>query len=246
MNRKIILSLCLCFGVCALGGCAKATDLTEEQQDLIAEYSAGLLLQYEDRYERKLVSEETAVTPSATPLATPSATPVSEVEPTKVPVSSQSVGVLQTGAGDEEEEQFQQSTLDEMYQIQDVTFSYKSYQIGRVYPKKKSAFPMTAKKGQKFFVVRFQVKNTSGQSRKVNLQHRDFTYSLVLDDVEYQPTIVIQKNGGLNYLKTTLPGKTDEEAVLVYSIPSSIKKISSAVLTVQDTKAKKEATITCI
>lgn len=244
MNRKVILSLCLCFGMCALGGCAKATDLTEEQQDLIAEYSAGLLLQYEDRYERKLVSEEVVATPSATPFTAPSATPVSEVEPTQASVS-QSAGFQQTDAGDEEEEQFQQSSLNDMYQIQDVTFSYKSYQVGRVYPKKKSAFPMTAKKGEKFFVLRFQVKNTSGQRRKVNLQHRDFTYALVLDGVEYQPTIVIQKNGGLNYLKTTLPGKSAEEAILVYSIPSSHKKISSALLTVRDSKAKKETTITC-
>ncbi len=236
VNKKRILSLCLCFGVFALGGCAKTTDLTEKQQDLIAEYSAGLLLQYEDSYERKLVPAEA--------VATPVPTAVVEVKPTPTPTPESAVETI-SGVENEEEETFQQVSLNDMYQVKGVTISYETYVLGREYPKKASAFQMTAKKGEQFFVARFQVKNTTGDKKKINLQRRELAYPLVLNDEEYQPTIVIQKNGGLNYLKTSLQGKASEEAILVYNLPTSVKKISSAVIRVRDEKAKKEATITC-
>ncbi len=233
VNKKRILSLCLCFSVFALGGCVKTSDLTEEQQDLIAEYSAGLLLQYEEKYERKLMPEE--------PEATPGATPVEVVTPTPTPES-----VEEEAAGTEEEEEpFQQVALNDMYQVKGVTISYESYLVGREYPKKASAFQMTAKKGEHFFVARFRIKNTTAGKKKLDWQRRELSYPLVLNEEEYQPTIVIQKNGGLNFLKTTLDGHSSEEAILVYNIPTSVKKISSAVLTVRDDKAKKESTITC-
>nr|MBP3599080.1 hypothetical protein [Eubacterium sp.] len=237
VNKKRILSLCLCFGVLALGGCAKTHDLTEEEQDLIAEYSAGLLLQYEDRYERKLVPEEPEATVTVAPaLVTPAPTPAPTLEETTNANAS---------ADSEEEEQFQQVSLNDMYKVKGVAVSYQSFVVGREYPKKLSAFQMTAKKGEQFFVARFQVKNMTNKKKTINLQKHELAYPLILNEEEYQPTIVIQKNGGLNYLKTTLSGNASEEAILVYNIPTSVKKVTSAVLTVRDEKEKKESTITC-
>ena len=64
----------------SLTGCMEAENLTEQQSDLIAEYSAGVLLRYSDKYQHRLItkeqrkkqeqeSEEASPSPSATATA---------------------------------------------------------------------------------------------------------------------------------------------------------------------------------
>ncbi len=240
IKRKSILSLCLTFSVVALCGCVKTAELSEEEQDMIAEYSAGVLLQQEESYQDRLVKEETE---PAQPTEAPRtiATPV----PTQEPVEEKNTD---DGEATEEEEAFQQISMDEMYAIDGVKIGYDSYVVCREYPKKASTFQMTAKKDEKFFVVRFQVKNTTSAKKKVNLQGKTkagFEYVLTLNGETYQPTIVLQENGGLNYLKTSLPGKKSEEAILVYNVPKTVKKVESATVALRDVTGKKECIVTC-
>ena len=205
-----------------LAGCVKVTELNEEEQDIIAEYSAGILLQHDAKYSRKLLKSEETPAPEVT------AAPVVTEEPAQSP---------QTGsqAGDDTtpEETVNAVTLDELYHVKGMDVSYDSYTICREYPKKSSDFQLTSKKGERLFVVRFQVKNTSSSDLKLNLIKRKIGYQLDLDGTAYDPTIVMQKNGGLNYLKTNLKAGASEEAILVYEIPETVQP-AAAVLTVKD------------
>ena len=64
-------------------------DLTEKESEMIAEYSAGLLLQYSDQYERRLIKKNPAgVNETAQPSAVPSETaPPAVPEETPVPAA---------------------------------------------------------------------------------------------------------------------------------------------------------------
>ena len=58
MKRNSIFILLTILSILSLTGCADVSDLTEEQSNLIAQYSAGVLLRYSDSYERRLITKE--------------------------------------------------------------------------------------------------------------------------------------------------------------------------------------------
>lgn len=222
VKKKYILTLCLCFSMFTLAGCVKVTELNEEEQNIIAEYSAGILLQHDAKYSRKLLKSETAQ-PEATEASTLAP------EPTQNP---QSAGP--TGGETEPEETVNEVALNELYGVKGMNVTYNSYTICKEYPKKSSSFQLTSKEGERLLVVRFKVKNTSSKSMKINLIKRKISYPLDLDGTVYDPTIVIQKNGGLNYLKTNLNAGASEEAILVYEIPADAANPAAVTLTAQD------------
>lgn len=261
VKKKGVLLLCLCFSMVMLAGCAGGTELTEEEQDKIAEYSAGILLQHYDKYSRRLVRQETVPQETAAPGAE---TPVSGNEPVQ-PQAGQTGGgtagdgtsssgntAANTGDGTsgsgntaantggetpdegEGQENINEVPLGDLYHVKGMNVSYESYAVCKEYPKKSSAFKLTAKDGQRLFVVRFRLKNKASKDLKVNLRSRKIGYSLDVDGAVYKPTIVMQKNGGMNYLNTKLKAGGSETAILVFEIPEASQNPGAAVLTVKE------------
>lgn len=62
------VTLILAFSSVSLMGCSTVPDLTEQEQGLIAEYAAGTLLQHSEKYDRRLVTEVSAVPPRHQPI----------------------------------------------------------------------------------------------------------------------------------------------------------------------------------
>ncbi len=220
-KKKGILLLCLCASMCMLVGCMGGKSLTEEEQDMIAEYSAGVLLRNYDKYNQRLVKTE--------PIA-PAVTEQPETEP---PTPTPDSGASQSGAEAQEQEQLNEVSLDDLYHVSGMKVSYDSYVACNEYPKD-GPMQLTAKKGQFLLVARFVVKNKSSKPLAVNLMKRNIDYSLDMDGKVYQPVIVMQENGGMNYLKTNLKAGASEKAILVYEIPDESKDPDSMVLTVKD------------
>lgn len=224
MKKRQILSLCLCFSMLMLAGCTQGRDLSEEQQDLIAEYSAGILLQHESSYEKRLLKQEETEGPAETAQPLETASPTPESTPSQMPDREAA----------DEEETVNEIPLNDLYKVPGMNVTYESYTFCREYPKKSSVFQMTAKKGERLLVVKYKVKNTTAKSLKVNLIKRKIGYTMNLDGTEYEPTIAIQKNGGLNYLKTTLKPHSSQQAIVVYNIPKASMNPEHIVVTVKD------------
>lgn len=223
--KKGIFLLCLLSSMCMLAGCAEGKDLSEEEQDVIAEYSAGILLQHYSKYNRRLEKQEKPE-PAATDLAT--ATP----EPKEEPGQTQ-----QSVPGSDEtdpEENVNEVSLDDLYHVPGLEVQYDSYEICKNYPKKSSMFQLSAKEGERLLVVRFQVKNKKSKPLKVNLIKREIDYLMDLDGTEHKPTIAIQENGGMNYLKTNLKPEASETAILLFEIPEASRNPESLTLTVRE------------
>ena len=153
-------------------------------------------------------------------------------EPTKQPEAPADQSAEESGT--EEEEIVNEVSLDDLYQVEGMKVSYDSYVVCKSYPKKSSMFQLTAKKGKRLLIVRFQVKNATSKKLKVDLVKRKISYSLDMDGTVYDPSIAIQENGGLNFLKTNLKPGASESAILVYEIPEDAKEANSLVLTVKD------------
>ncbi len=226
INKKYIFSFCLCFSMFALTGCISSKDLTEQEEDIIAEYSAGILLQNEDKYERKLVRQDMPLVPEQT------TAPQVNAEPETPPVQT-----LDSGAGGETETE-SEVPLNEIYQIEGMEAAYDSYMVCKKYTESGTS-EISAKKGNILYVVKYKVKNTTSKKLKVNLIKRKIAYSLALDGTSYDATPSFLKNGGLNYLETTIKAHSSEEAMLVFEVPETAKNAASAAVTVriQDKKA---------
>ena len=95
MKRKLLGVTIASAVMLSLTGCADVPDISEKQQDLIAEYSGGILLRYSDRYDLRLVmndedgdgmeddmkSPSPSEGPDSTTQSSPSPTPGTTEEP---------------------------------------------------------------------------------------------------------------------------------------------------------------------
>lgn len=216
IKRKYILSFCLCCTMLILAGCAESKELTEEQQDVIAEYAAGIVLQHDEGYSRRLVKQENV--PVVTPV--PTATP----QVTAVPVSEEAVS-----EGTDVKDTTEEVSLNDLYQVAGMEAAYKSYSVCREYTKE-----IRAAKDECMYVVSFQVKNTTQKALKVDLSKRQIRYVLEADGEQYVAHMSFLKNGGMNFLETTLKAGSSEKAVVIFKLPEKAKNAKNVVLTITD------------
>lgn len=249
LKKKGILLLCLCFSMVMLAGCSYSTKLSTEDQDKIAEYSAGVLLQHYTKYSRRLIKQEEA-SPQATEESAGTMSPTEQGQTqSDNTVENYTTGTGGSGTGSaaasgsdsagkdgNEEENINEVSLQDLYHVAGMNVSYDSYVVCKEYPKKSSAVKLTAKKGQRLIVVRFDLKNETSKNLKVKLDRkkRDIKYSLDVDGAVYNPSMVMQANGGMNNLNTSLKAGGSEKAVLVFEIPKASQDPGSAVLTVKE------------
>lgn len=236
-HNRIGIVLAVLLSAVALSGCLNVKDLDEKQSDLIAEYSAGVLLRYSDTYERRLITREQAAEDGDGTQAGIADSKTATPSPSPSPVSTAPPG--QTAAA---EETAQEVSLDELYGIDGLKFSYESYEFCSRYPKNSSDSTIVAEDGETMLVVTFRIRNVSGADKKVNLMKSGITYPLEIDGAEYQPSLSMLDNGGLNYLDTKIPAGRTETAVLIYNLSKEKKNASSISLAVE--KGKNRAGVT--
>lgn len=231
--NKILLLFLMLFSMTSLCGCVNVQEMTEEQSDLVAEYSAGVLLRYSYRYDRRLITKEQLAAENQKENGAENAvhsevTATPDITPTPQPAAT---GDTASGSSVEEPQATERPTvaLNDVYHIDGLDFSYQSSRFCKKY-----STQITAEKGQTLFVATFNVKNQTGKKQKVNLGKRKISYKLTVDGSEYQPTINILSNMGLNYLNTSIPSGKSEKAVLIYRMSEERKQASEITLSVED------------
>lgn len=229
-RNRIGMLLALVASAGLLCGCMDMQNLTEDEEDMIAEYSAGVLLRYSDRYDLRLVTSDQEEQEEVTATSNPTATP----EPSNAP--------SETSTDDEGTDDRQTDTetstlsLNDLYHVQGLKISYDSYKFCSKYPEKASGgiSPVTAGKDEVLLVVSFSIKNNSGKKKHVQLGKRNIQYTLNIDGLEFQPDISILDNMGMNYLDTTVAKNRTEKAVLIFTLSKERKSASNISLSVQD------------
>ena len=238
MKYNKITAVCIA-GVVAvsLTGCMDSVkDLSDEKSDMVAEYSAGLLLRHSDSYSKRLVTKadqtgnnsQEDVQTTATPAPVVSQTPVPPAS--LVPSESQTAESSPPVSGSAVDTTMPSVKLGDIYKKDGLQVTYGSYRFCRQY--KSGSSQITAKSGNVLLVVDFRVKNTRRSKRKIELGNKKIDYTLNVDGNNYQPGISILENMGLNYLDTTLKSGGSEEAVLIFEMSKDKKKASQISLTV--------------
>ena len=236
MKRNSIFILLTILSILSLTGCADLSDLTEEQSNLIAQYSAGVLLRYSDSYERRLITKEQlkkqgAEEAAATEQPQTQTTPAASVAPagTETDVSSS-----------QKPAETPDVTVNDFFQFDGVTVTYDSYRFASKY----GSTQIRADEGETLLVVTFVLKNTTGKTKELNLMKRtDISYQADVDGEQYQPGISMLENGGLNQLSTKLKAGEKEKAVLIYRMSRDKKDAASVVLTLSDKNRTAKVTL---
>ena len=239
MKYNKITAVCMA-GVMAvsLTGCMDGVkNLSEEKSDMIAEYSAGILLKNSDSYSKRLVTKADQTEDSrkggATATPAPTATDTGSTGCCKhhpfrrMAVSAESSGASVSGGA---VDTVPTVNLSDIYKKDGLRVTYSSYRFCKQY--KEGSSQITAKTGNVLLVADFRVKNTSGSKRKIKLGNKKIDYTLNVDGNNYQPGISILENMGLNYLDTTLKSGAGEKAVLIFEMSKDKKKASQISLTV--------------
>ena len=238
MKYNKITAVCIA-GVMAvsLTGCMDSVkDLSDEKSDMVAEYSAGLLLRHSDSYSKRLVTKadqtgnnsQEDVQTTATPAPVVSQPPAASAS--LVPSESQTAESSPPVSGSAVDTTMPSVKLGDIYKKDGLQVTYGSYRFCRQY--KSGSSQITAKSGNVLLVVDFRVKNTRRSKRKIELGNKKIDYTLNVDGNNYQPGISILENMGLNYLDTTLKSGGSEEAVLIFEMSKDKKKASQISLTV--------------
>ncbi len=216
---KFIVIIVLLFTT--LSGCVQESKITEEQGDTVAEYMAGLLLKYDDKYDQALIplSEEDTIAANK-----PEATVVLSKDGTSQKSKDVKDSVIKSS-----------HALSEVMGNDNFEISYKEYELRDEYPEdaKRLGVSLTSQKGYQFLVVSFTAKNVTKEKQRLVFSKDDINYKLTVDnDRIYSPIITFLDNE-LQFIDLTIGGGKAEDLVLIFEI-SKETKVSDIHLEVSD------------
>lgn len=178
-----------------LTGCIDAMpDMTEEQENMVAEYAAGLLLKYSPNYDYRLVSEreleeviqaenEAALQEETTQIQE------SEMEKTEPDKTEENI---QPDNDSSNEQQIVEDIDTDMFSadadiaqelgIEGLSVRYQSYEVYDTYPKENSGFSLSAANGKKLLIVYFDVENTTDEDMQVDFNEYNIKGKVKVND----------------------------------------------------------------
>lgn len=238
--KKILLVSCIMVLALFSTGCAKVIELTDQENYLIAEYAAELLLKYDRNIDLKYyddsgsdvmplpeIPEDPADLTEAVPEDTEEAGTTEEQEqPEEIPDFGSEItpGEIQdvngvqadTGsdfdiAGYAGEENF--SIKYAYYMLVD---RYSSYGEDGAY------IELQAPEGYKLLVLKFDIENKTNDTQSVDMYSKGLEYSIIVNDKKSAKQMLTISPDDLYTYQTTLEGSMREEAVLLFQVSKSM------------------------
>lgn len=160
--RRIGFGIALLTTVCMLSGCGSSkVELTNEQNDMIAEYIAGALLRYDMRYEEELVYtfDEEIEDPEAAERPETPAPVETEVPPVETEAPGQS--------GETTAPEVTYSGLNDVMKLDGLEVAYKGGGFYNSYPEENSDyFVIEPGVSNQLLVAEFELSNTSAEEKR--------------------------------------------------------------------------------
>ncbi len=220
VKKKIWAVICLCGATICISGCTKTIELTEQEQDIIAEYAASALINYDEGYNSRFKEDalieakadakkeqeqadkesveptkeaEKTDTPS-TPEPTPTPTPVAET-PTPVPVAETPAPASTTPPAQATQKPNRMSPYDigKLFGIEGVEVNYNGFQALDMYPVMEAeqlGFTMEANQGAKLIVVKFELVNKLDEPKACNIVGQNIKFQMRFNGTD---NVAVQK-----------------------------------------------------
>ena len=215
-----------------LTGCAKGPDITKEQNDIIAEYAASVLLKhsydYQSRYEdlnpvnqfEYPTEVETESEPeSETETQTPAIDPIDETTPyVEEPTTSDGRWNISSSLG-----------------LDSLQVKYTGYEIMDEYPKD-AVFYIKADEGQTFVIMNFSLTNTGTEAVTVNNAGKNPAVKLYIND---NKPVICYANLMLNNITSltdvTIESQKSFDGIIVFMVPKEyVESVTKLKITYND------------
>ncbi|MDE7297309.1 MAG: hypothetical protein K2N94_00585 [Lachnospiraceae bacterium] len=171
MKKKAILAAMMASALLAEGCLLDTYSLTEEEQDIIAEYAAAVLLRHDEDYTEALLS------PTPVPSPTPAPSPTPDPLSTPTPGASGSGASGNHGAGKEPEDRVQ-TDLNGVFGLEGLTVQYDGYDTAGRFEEKEYSYVVKAGEGKQLVKVYLVLTNTAGIDQSFDFSTMNMKYEL--------------------------------------------------------------------
>ena len=227
--KRIGCLLVIVMMMAGLAGCGR--ELSTEENRVIAEYAADLLLKYDKDYQSKYMNTEnepdtTATTESQTGEVSTEAT----TEVTTEAASDTTAAENTTEAGSEEptlppSDDGSVQDIAEIAGLDGISIQYNRCMFLDRYPSidQDGAFIyLEADKGYKLVVVKFDITNKTSEDKMVDLLNTDLSYRLVMNQSKAAKPMLTILMDDLGTFSATVPADSEQSAVLVFQMAEGL------------------------
>ena len=237
MKKRVIGGFIVIGMALTVAGCGNTIpEMTQEQQELVVEYAAGVVLKYDKNHESKLVEltlEEDVV---AEDVIAQEETPSLEAEEANETEANE-VTVI-----DNTEDINEITSIEEFLQLDAVRFTYMGYEVSEFYPDDIDNdglyFIMNATDGNKLLVLKFLAENISDTEMEFNMVQSNIRFKIVVNEIEKNALTTMLLNDLAFYQGSLASGETTE-LVLICEVSDeqseAISSLSLVMKSVDDT-----------
>ncbi len=235
-KRRLLAGLIAC-GIFVTTGCGQVIDLTDEENHLIAEYAAELLLKYDRNYDTRYNPDEledtteTMTETDATTEATTETVTTTEAATTEQDVPADGQTTQAQPVTDEAVKEDIGATVDSDFDIaafvgeSRISVRYAYYMVVDSYPSYDQDgmyIEVQAPEGYKLLVLKFEVENKTNEDQAVDLYNKDVNYNIVVDNSRTTKQMLTILADDLYTYDKTIQASSREEAVLLYTVSDSV------------------------
>lgn len=198
-----------------LTGCG--AEVSEEQNRIMAEYAADLLLKYDANYQSRLLDSEEM----------PDSGTESEA-PTEASDQEDSSSATEAESGTEDSRQPVEPEVTELAGIlglEEVSITFSDCTFTDSYPSEEQPDPyvdLVADEGYTLAVLHFNIRNLSTQEREIDLLHNQVSYQLLLNGSKTAKPMLTILTEDLGTFQGTVSGEGEQPAVLVFQISDTL------------------------
>lgn len=235
-KRRLLAGLIAC-GIFVTTGCGQVIDLTDEENHLIAEYAAELLLKYDRNYDTRYNPDEledtteTMTETDATTEATTEVVTTTEAATTEQDAPADGQTTQAQPVTDEAVKEDIGATVDSDFDIaafvgeSRISVRYAYYMVVDSYPSYDQDgmyIEVQAPEGYKLLVLKFEVENKTNEEQAVDLYNKDVNYNIVVDNSRTTRQMLTILADDLYTYDKTIQASSREEAVLLYTVSDSV------------------------
>lgn len=235
-KRRLLAGLIAC-GIFVTTGCGQVIDLTDEENHLIAEYAAELLLKYDRNYDTRYNPDEledtteTMTGTDATTEATTEVVTTTEAATTEQDAPADGQTTQAQPVTDEAVKEDIGATVDSDFDIaafvgeSRISVRYAYYMVVDSYPSYDQDgmyIEVQAPEGYKLLVLKFEVENKTNEDQAVDLYNKDVNYNIVVDNSRTTKQMLTILADDLYTYDKTIQASSREETVLLYTVSDSV------------------------
>ncbi len=227
----------VCLGVAmalSITGCGDKVTLTEEQNDLIAEYVAGVMLKHsyenEWNYQKLNIAQNTytskgsmnnntiaATTNANQQASTSSATNTTQSSTT----ATKATGTVVTGDVI--------ADLKNVLNLKSADISYSKYVVSDRYPTDEFAICVPASEGCKVIAVEFAINNNTAQAIEANTATSGVNFEININGTKVKQLTSILKNDISALSKVNIPAGSGYTSVALFQVADKVAENISSI-----------------